>query len=872
MREIVQSLGDITDSREILEARPHRFTSIFAYMLIAILLIAIIWSYFGKIDIVVKSKGSVRPNEKISPIINKVGGKVSSSYLEEGKRVSKGDILYTIDYGNFNIEKDTLDAELNKLNTELNNLEKLKKSIFDKENLFDLSLEEEKEFYYKYQKFHIDSSKIKLESMQSQLQLKQNKNEKTLNAKSLESQISQTEDSIIKLEKLKVAIIESKDIFLGEDALFSNKYNDYKMTIEKIQNDIEQKKIALENIKDKEKQSAVDLQKELDDANVSLMLSKLELEKYKNQYLMNIANTTNENSTNLTELRISSGETSRKISIASKNIANLSLLIESIKKNNNLFSIQNEKYYNEYISYSFNLDKLKKIEAQTKTELDTTVSSYSSANASSKENVVQTALLQLEQYKNQYLISVEKSIDEAIALLDTLNNTADVSASKIQEAQKTLDNLNILKQSIIDNTNLFGNTNSIYAKQFLDYKYNVDIYEKKLEAAILDKDYSVNSDASLIINNKLSAYENAKTDVLKYKNDYLLNLYKAIKDNEDLLGQLQATSSSSNNKINYTSNAINNLRLLEKSIKENKNLFSDKNSEYYNKFMEYQYNIKKLETAINQGDSLVKSLISKRNVIINNIQKEVKSTEMLLESTKIELKKYINSGDLNINSQIDESKRSLENLYLNLEKNKYDPEMNILAVELSNITLSKYETDNIVQIDENIKLNKEKINQIEKNLQTINLNIEDCTIKSPIDGVIHIIKEINIQELLLPNAEIATIVPEDNSQFKVQLYLSNKDIASIKLGDSVKYHFEALPYREYGELSGIITKIGTDSRVDQQSGISYYLVESEIENRPLFSYKGEKGELKIGMNCDAQIITKRKKILYYLLEKINLKD
>ncbi|MGH4119270.1 hypothetical protein [Clostridium sp.] len=94
----------------------------------------------------------------------------------------------------------------------------------------------------------------------------------------------------------------------------------------------------------------------------------------------------------------------------------------------------------------------------------------------------------------------------------------------------------------------------------------------------------------------------------------------------------------------------------------------------------------------------------------------------------------------------------------------------------------------------------------------------------------------------------------------------------MKIGGKIKYHFQALPYREYGEFTGTVTDIAVDSTIDQQSGTSYYLVESEIQNKPLFSYKGKKGELKIGMTCEAQVITKRKKILHYLLEKINLKN
>ncbi|MBZ4647232.1 MAG: hypothetical protein JG777_2721 [Clostridia bacterium] len=34
----------------------------------------------------------------------------------------------------------------------------------------------------------------------------------------------------------------------------------------------------------------------------------------------------------------------------------------------------------------------------------------------------------------------------------------------------------------------------------------------------------------------------------------------------------------------------------------------------------------------------------------------------------------------------------------------------------------------------------------------------------------------------------------------------------------------------------------------------------------------EKAEIKVGMACEAQVITKTKKVLYYLLEKINLKE
>lgn len=144
--------------------------------------------------------------------------------------------------------------------------------------------------------------------------------------------------------------------------------------------------------------------------------------------------------------------------------------------------------------------------------------------------------------------------------------------------------------------------------------------------------------------------------------------------------------------------------------------------------------------------------------------------------------------------------------------------------------------------------------------------------KATIDGVVNVKNDIAKGQLVQLGQEILSIIPQDDSQYKVQLYVSNKDITGMKIGEKIKYHFEALPYKEYGELTGTLTDIAEDATVDTKTGTSYYLVKSEIQNKPLFSYKGEKGELKMGMTCEAQVITKQKKILYYLLEKINLKS
>ncbi|UZM99428.1 hypothetical protein OL548_03480 [Lysinibacillus sp. MHQ-1] len=64
MRIKISNLNELTDSREILESKPHPFVSIFISILVVILICALAWSYFGEIDTVAKANGIVRPNEK----------------------------------------------------------------------------------------------------------------------------------------------------------------------------------------------------------------------------------------------------------------------------------------------------------------------------------------------------------------------------------------------------------------------------------------------------------------------------------------------------------------------------------------------------------------------------------------------------------------------------------------------------------------------------------------------------------------------------------------------------------------------------------------------------------------------------------------
>ena len=80
-----------------------------------------------------------------------------------------------------------------------------------------------------------------------------------------------------------------------------------------------------------------------------------------------------------------------------------------------------------------------------------------------------------------------------------------------------------------------------------------------------------------------------------------------------------------------------------------------------------------------------------------------------------------------------------------------------------------------------------------------------------------------------------------------------------------------MPYREYGFLNGKIENLSPDSKIDNKTGISFFTGVGTLNSDRLYSNKGEESFIKPGMMCEARIITRKEKMLYYLLKKIGLK-
>jgi HlyD family type I secretion membrane fusion protein len=381
------------------------------------------------------------------------------------------------------------------------------------------------------------------------------------------------------------------------------------------------------------------------------------------------------------------------------------------------------------------------------------------------------------------------------------------------------ENLEKLNKSINDNTNYFENNDTEK-----EYYYKFQSYEAGNKVSIEEK-------------NNISS---SKDDLNNEKND-LETFSKSISENKNLnkegssySSQYESYTSSKAMIQNKTDQLENSKKSLNEQIEANnkeKNKISDENS---------------------------KVIIDEKNKQINN---QISQIDLEIKNNNEQLDKLKSDTLAQIKGSIDKINQSLSKLDSNISS----------LDESANIAKDKNKTTVLAQIEEKININNQKKKELEENKKQIEQSIEKCSVKAPSDGKLNINANLEQGIMLQTGAVVASIIPNSDT-YKVELMIPTKDIANIKVSEDVKYSFEALPYREYGFLDGKIESLSPDSKVDSEKGISFFTGEGSLSSNSLYSNKGEESFIKPGMMCEAKIITRKEKMLYYLLEKIGFKN
>jgi HlyD family secretion protein len=284
--------------------------------------------------------------------------------------------------------------------------------------------------------------------------------------------------------------------------------------------------------------------------------------------------------------------------------------------------------------------------------------------------------------------------------------------------------------------------------------------------------------------------------------------------------------------------------------------------------------------------------IKKGNILKRKefLKKRIKTNKKYVVELE-EIKEYLLSDRANfhedfelLNNEIKSIKEKV--LFYTKKIDKKEKEL-LKFKELKNISITEIDylakKDNLSQLKFELKsMINEKIVEfnnriIEKRkiidkdileIESINNDFKNYRIKAPIAGRIEFINKYNIGDYIPAGKEVLKIIPSLESKYVVELIVKNKDILRIKKDDLIRYRISSYPYKEYGVARGKILKIDQDAtNVDNKNYV--YKIKASINN---YLTKGDKRKYvtyRNNMLTQASIVVDKRRIIYYLLEKLD---
>jgi len=341
-------------------------------------------------------------------------------------------------------------------------------------------------------------------------------------------------------------------------------------------------------------------------------------------------------------------------------------------------------------------------------------------------------------------------------------------------------------------------------------------------------------------------FENAMIDLQKLKAEAELSKSLA----EERLREGEATKR-------------NQITLLE-SAEKIENLFEPDNIEYYGRFTNYEITLRKLTTTFEQLAGRYERL--KRLYEIGGTpRREAEDAKVQKYTANLEIEAFKNEFKTDLRESIRQNTQIVRETSDTLEGLRERLALLNEKRQSAEHTLESIRLGMLVQIEDALNTNRINSDRNQNDLKSLELNIKKANVVSPIEGILHLEAGINEGDFLYSGMKIGTIIPDAGGEFEVQLMVANEDIADIKEGQRIKYRLLAHPFREYGEFEGYVKSIGADAIINPELGGSYFLVKAsiEIQDRP---------QIRVGMVCEARLVTGTRKIILWFLERINLID
>ena len=161
---------------------------------------------------------------------------------------------------------------------------------------------------------------------------------------------------------------------------------------------------------------------------------------------------------------------------------------------------------------------------------------------------------------------------------------------------------------------------------------------------------------------------------------------------------------------------------------------------------------------------------------------------------------------------------------------------------------------------------KSEMMQTKGQITALNLQLKQRTIRSPIDGIIFELPIKKSGSVVQVGQMIAQIAPE-NAPLILKARMPSQNSGFVKAGMPVKIKFDAYPFQEYGIVSGRISWISPNSRVQENSSnrIETYELDIALEN-PYIQVGNKRIPITPGQTASAEVIIRQRHVIDFILD------
>ncbi|MBR8836521.1 MAG: HlyD family efflux transporter periplasmic adaptor subunit [Stigonema ocellatum SAG 48.90 = DSM 106950] len=211
---------------------------------------------------------------------------------------------------------------------------------------------------------------------------------------------------------------------------------------------------------------------------------------------------------------------------------------------------------------------------------------------------------------------------------------------------------------------------------------------------------------------------------------------------------------------------------------------------------------------------------------------------------------------------IHQAQADIQQAELRLQEQERSKESIIHTGELAVLKIQEQFKD----LQSQITTLQSQIAQTISQITSLNLQLEQRVVRSPINGVIFELPIKKPGAVVQPGQRIAQIAPK-NTGFILKAQIPIQNSGFLKVGMPVKIKFDAYPFQDYGIVPGEVRWISPDSKHQQTSSDNIETFELDITLKQLYIESGNKRiSLAPGQTATAEVIIRQRSVIDYMLD------